>query len=455
MYILSKYWMRDNRNEHRATKIEYRKSCRMISLLFLLLVLFSQYHPVTRAETYRKPTEIKGNYTELIKKGDEAYKENRFSDAEAAYVSALAKKETADVYINLGHVYMMMQDRADDAIEAYVKALDIEPENLKPVRYLGTAYLANEDYRNALRAFKKISRPPELDSDLFISIGICLENLGNSEGSLCAYRNAVTLSPLSKKANLQLASTLHNCGKLEDALSVYGYILQEWPETTEVLIDIGNIYLDKGEYNNAIDTFESAQRLGFGGIKLKRSIADLYLNENMHREAALFYQRFITSAQEASAEDLYRLGNAYYMGGENLSAQEALQKAIDKKPDYGKARLLLGSIYVEELKPDEAQREYKNAIKIEPKLASTHIALANLYIETGEKEKAADEYRIAINLGQKEASIYYNLIVILLTEGRHEESAQLIKEALRLYPQDISLKNLLERVVETAKSNPP
>lgn len=222
----------------------------------------------------------------------------------------------------------------------------------------------------------------------------------------------------------------------------------------KLLIDIGNLYLDKGEYNNAIDAFESAQRLGVGSAELKRSIADLYLNNNMHREAALLYQDFITSSQDVSAEDLYRLGNAYYMGGENLSAQETLLKAIDKKPDYDKAHLLLGNIYVEELKPDEARREYEKAIEIKPKQASTHIALANLYIETGEKEKAVDEYRIAINLGQKDASIFYNLIVMLLEEGRSDESTQLIKEALRLYPQDNSLKSILEVIVEPSKSNP-
>ena len=386
---------------------------------FLLLAVFLQYHSVIRAESYQDPTKMKGTYSELVQKGNEAYNAHRFSDAITAYESALVKMETTDARIKLG-----------------------------------TAYLANKDYRNALQAFQKISKPPELDSDLFISIGICLENLGNSEGALCAYRNAVTLYPLSKKANLKLASTLRNYGKPEDALAVYGYILQVWPDATETLIDIGNLYLDKGEYNNAIDTFESAQRLGVGSAELKRSIADLYLNNNMYREAALFYQGFITSSQDVSAEDLYRLGNAYYMGGENLSAQETLQKAIDKKPDYDKAHLLLGSIYVEELKPDEARREYEKAIEIEPKQASTHIALANLYIETGEKEKAVDEYRVTINLGQKDASIFYNLIVLLLEEGMREESAQLIKEALRLYPQDNSLKNILEIIIEQSKSNP-
>ena len=312
---------------------------------FLLLAVFLQYHSVIRAESYQDPTKMKGTYSELVQKGNEAYNAHRFSDAITAYESALVKMETTDARIKLG-----------------------------------TAYLANKDYRNALQAFQKISKSPELDSDLFISIGICLENLGNSEGALCAYRNAVTLYPLSKKANLKLASTLRNYGKPEDALAVYGYILQVWPDATETLIDIGNLYLDKGEYNNAIDTFESAQRLGVGSAELKRSIADLYLINNMHREAALFYQGFITSSQDISAEDLYRLGNAYYMGGENLSAQETLQKAIDKKPDYDKAHLLLGSIYVEELKPDEARREYEKAIEIEPKQASTQIKPANFYI---------------------------------------------------------------------------
>jgi tetratricopeptide (TPR) repeat protein len=247
---------------------------------------------------------------------------------------------------------------------------------------------------------------------------------------------------------------LRNYGKLEDALAVYGYISQVWPEATEILLEIGNIYLDKGEYNNAIDTFESAQRLGVGSAELKRSIADLYLDNDMHREAALFYQGFITSSQDVSAEDLYRLGNAYYMGGENISAQEVLQKAIDKKPDYGQAHLMLGDIYVEELKLEEAQREYEKVIEIEPKLASAHIALANLYIEIGKKEKAINEYKTAIQLGQKDVSIFYNLIVLLLEEGRSEESAQLIKEALCLYPQDNSLKNILEIIVASSKSNP-
>ncbi len=117
------------------------KSCRMIRLLFLLFIVILQYHSVVIAETYQNQTKMKGSYSELVRKGDEAYRGNRLSDAESAYVSALAKKETAGIYINLGHVYMMMQDRVDDAIGAYAKALDIEPENLKPVRYLGSAYL--------------------------------------------------------------------------------------------------------------------------------------------------------------------------------------------------------------------------------------------------------------------------------------------------------------------------
>jgi tetratricopeptide (TPR) repeat protein len=414
MHKLSKYLVRDNRNEHRAARCEYQKSCRVISLLFFLAIVILLYNNSVYADTYQQPARMNGNYAELITKGNEAYNGHRFSEAIIAYESALAKSETADARIKLG-----------------------------------TAYMANKEYRNALQIFQMISKPQGVDSDLLISIGICLENLGNSEGALCAYRNAVTLSPLSKKANLRLASTLRNHGNLEDALAVYGYILQVWPEATETLIDLGNLYLDQGKYNNAIDAFDTAQRLGVGSVELKRSIADLYLNNNMYREAAMFYQGFITSSQDVSAEDLYRLGNAYYLGRESISAQEALHKAIDKNPNYDKAHLLLGSIYAEELKPDKARIEYEKAIEIEPKQASTHIALANLYIETGDKENAIDEYTIAIDLGRKDASLFYNLIVLLLEEGRNEESAQLIKKALRLYPQDNSLNNILKIIVES------
>ena len=115
----------------------------------------------------------------------------------------LTANEKSNIYVNLGNLEKDSR-RTEDAIEFYLKALDINDENTeaKYNLYLTKAYKAiNEmNYRSAAENFEKALDLPDSDPQINLNLGIIYDkNLNNKSKAVFYYKRFMELFPDSER----------------------------------------------------------------------------------------------------------------------------------------------------------------------------------------------------------------------------------------------------------------
>lgn len=136
---------------------------------------------------------------------------------EAAAAARERQEElAAEDWYELG--YELETSAADEARDAYRRALELEPEH--PDAHLNLGRLLHEDgdpaaaaehYRSAVRA-----RPS--DATAHFNLGVALEDLGRPREAAASYRRAIGLDPAYADAHYNLAGLAEREGDRKEAL---------------------------------------------------------------------------------------------------------------------------------------------------------------------------------------------------------------------------------------------
>jgi tetratricopeptide (TPR) repeat protein len=212
---------------------------------------------------------------------------------------------------------------------------------------------ATEEYINSLR-----TRPDHWTSHY--NYGNYLSSRGNFQGALASFERASGLGPLSipPLVNTSIVyARIGNNAKAEEALQ---NALDIDPENPEANFNMG---LLKAQQNNPAKA------------KLYLRIA-LKSDPKMHEAA---YNLGVLLSSESTAEAIesimkafelhpspkYAYTLAFYMrqNGEEKGATEILESAVQKWPIYGEVYMLLGDIYQQQGRMEEAKSLYGEALK--------------------------------------------------------------------------------------------
>ena len=111
---------------------------------------------------------------------------------------------STDVYRLLGRAYHA-QGKTDDAVDAYTRAIELDDQDAWSMNNLGLVLLEKKRAEEALTFFAKAA---ELKKDVAVfhnNLGMALEHTGRFGAAATAYGNAVTADPAYDKAKQNLA----------------------------------------------------------------------------------------------------------------------------------------------------------------------------------------------------------------------------------------------------------
>jgi len=245
---------------------------------------------------------------------------------------------TADAYALLGWTYAK-QDHPPEMLQAFEKAINMEPSN--PVHFLdlGDALLEKMNYGTALAvANEAVKRFPSLSRAYSLKGSVLLKMYLLTE-ALKSYATAVDLDPNDPKAALGLALTQWNANQNEEAAKSFKEGTCKFPRDAFFLMKHAIFLLNSSDERNA----EREARIR---VLLKRS----------------------EELDDSITETHFQLGNL---------AMEANNYA-------------------------EALNELQIAAKLDPELPKVHFALARLYRRVGRPEQAEKETEIHRKLKEKD-----------------------------------------------------
>ncbi|MBT3921641.1 MAG: tetratricopeptide repeat protein [Nitrospina sp.] len=216
------------------------------------------------------------------------------------------------VYNNLGAA-LFVEQRTEEAISQYKKAIKLQPNYADAHYNLGIALLSDGKTEEAIAHYKKAIKFKPDYADAHYNLGIALLSDGKNEEAIAHFKKAIELLPGFADAHNNLGLALLGEGKTEDAIYYFKLAIRIDPNFSLAHYNLGNALSGGGKMEEAISHLKMA-------IKLKPDFADgqnnlgtmYYLGVPPNYKEAVKWFRLSADQQHATAQ--YNLGLMYGNG---------------------------------------------------------------------------------------------------------------------------------------------
>jgi tetratricopeptide (TPR) repeat protein len=164
-------------------------------------------------------------------------------------------------------------------------------------------------------------------------------------------------------ALLDEANQYYKDGKYETAVALYQQFLEKNPTAYQVILNIGDCYREKEDYENAIKNYNTL---------IEQAKADTAMGKNM------------------TAKGLAGIGLCYLRQNNFEEAQKYFKQSLDTSPQDENLAYNVGEIYFSNQKIDEAAQYFEMAAQIKPEWPDPYLKLGYVYLNKGDMGKAVE-----------------------------------------------------------------
>jgi serine/threonine-protein kinase len=159
-------------------------------------------------------------------------------------------------------------------------------------------------------------------------------------------------------------------------------------------------------------------------------LGDVYLSRGRYADAVQEFQRSLELNHD-NEETLRLLAEAYQRTGNAAPAEHTYQKAIALRPNYYGAYSSLGYFYSGQARYVEAAAVFRKAVQLAPENYRGYANLGGVDLLLGQYDEAVDAFKKSIAL-RPTSQAYGNLGAALFYLRRYEDSAETLQTALKL-----------------------
>ncbi len=182
----------------------------------------------------------------------------RYDEALVAHQEAIQREPRATRFNGLGNVYYQ-QGRHEEAIAAYRRAIELDPEFAYPHNGLGNVYYQQGRHEEAIAAFERAIELDPKDAGYHNNLGNVYGDLGRHDEAIAAYRRAIALDPDYAHPHNNLGNCYLQLGRLEKAQSEFQDRVRLSPDDAlSAEVCLGTITRHQGEDERAARHFRRA-----------------------------------------------------------------------------------------------------------------------------------------------------------------------------------------------------
>jgi len=168
------------------------------------------------------------------------------------------KKDTSSLvslYIEKAKVCMGKKD-CTNAVRYLKLAVEKDGSNPKLYTYLGYAYTHLGKYADALNAFKKALKVNPEYAEAYAGIGFLYLRLNSPKVAVIAFKKAHELNPREISYGVNLAISQLESGNINGALTTFQILKKDYPFVPEIYYNEAIAYLKEKNYREASEDFE-------------------------------------------------------------------------------------------------------------------------------------------------------------------------------------------------------
>ena len=171
------------------------------------------------------------------------------------------------------------------AIDAYKKALEVNPNYHIAYDNLGNAYLGKGSYDNALVAYRKALEIKPNYELAHVSLGRLYRIMRRYDDSKSELEKAMELNPDSAYPHRELCWTLKEMGKKADAIEACEQAVALGPDSKFNYAALALVYGDTGKLEDAISTLKKALAIDPDYLLAHQALARIYRRQGKTEKA--------------------------------------------------------------------------------------------------------------------------------------------------------------------------
>lgn len=253
---------------------------------------------------------------------------------------------------------------------------------------------------------------------------------------------AIKQNPLLAEAYSNLGNVYKERGQLQEALENYRHAVRLKPDFIDGYINLAAALVAARDMEQAVQAYVTALQYNPDLYCVRSDLGNLLKALGRLDEAKACYLKAIETRHDFAVA-WSNLGCVFNAQGEIWLAIHHFERAVALDPNFLDAYINLGNVLKEARIFDRAVAAYLRALNLSPNNAVVHGNLACVYYEQGLIDLAIDTYRRAIELQPNFPDAYCNLANALKEKGQVQEAEDCYNTALRLCPSHAdSLNNL-------------
>jgi len=353
-------------------------------------------------------------------------------------------------WLMLGRLQKIAQN-STDAMNAYKKALEIDPDNEDANTGLAMVYADLGDNKAAAEMLRKLAEKNPSPRSL-TSLAEVYEQLKDYALAAETLRKALEQQPGNADLKHALAQDLLLADQYDDALKLYQDLVADDPKDEQSLLRISQIYRQKKDFAKAREAAEKAKEIDPSNLELLYNDVNLLEAEGRIPDAIKTLKGILdtTAKKSYSASDktnrtllLERLGYLYRQTEQYPQAVDVFHQIIDLDPDAApRASAAIVETYLLAKDFTKAESEADVAIKKYPDDRVVRSVHASLLADMGKTDQALAETRKLLD-GKNDRETYLSLAQIYDKAKNFGEMGKMLDAAEKLSQSNEEKENVM------------
>ncbi len=210
----------------------------------------------------------------------------------------------------------------------------------------------------------------------------------------------------------------------------------------KIYYNLAVVYLNKGEYQKALEIFKLAENLYKEKKLVYLGIGKSFYNLKKYNEALDYFLKILKD-EPYEPQALFFVAKIYYETGMKKLPEiiEILNICIEKNPAYIPAYALTGRILFENGRYQESIKYLEKTVFMNPDDDMASVFLGISYFNTGNTHMAEKYLKRAYFLNPNSLMIILNLAFLYKSTGRYTEAIELYEKVIKINPDDLDALN--------------
>jgi len=241
--------------------------------------------------------------------------------------------------------------------------------------------------------------------------------------------------PSNFQIRRQLAMLLLDNGYKKEALAHFLHLAEIFKNDAELFYNMGIVYEKLKDLNNAEKAYQKAIEYATdGGADAYYNLGLVYIDKGQYDKAIDCFETVLDAEAEDAQGDsntYFNIGIAYFKMEKYDSAKYYFLRTVELNPDDIYAHFYLGNIEKITGNPAEARSRFEKVLGISPDYSWAYYNLAVIDFEEDNLKSALENLQKTINYNPKDMDAYKIWAKILMRNNAHTQAVKILDTAIK------------------------